>query len=61
MKGNLLQVMLCPFTGMFQCTGGEAKCDNGICVEQSQLCNGHNDCLDGWDENAANCPKPTSA
>ncbi|PVD25150.1 hypothetical protein C0Q70_15648 [Pomacea canaliculata] len=46
---------------MFQCTGGEAKCDNGICVEQSQLCNGHNDCLDGWDENAANCPKPTSA
>ncbi|KAH7936577.1 hypothetical protein HPB49_001451 [Dermacentor silvarum] len=33
-----------------ECTAGDFRCDNGICVPSLWRCDGHNDCRDGSDE-----------
>jgi low density lipoprotein-related protein 2 len=40
------------------CPAGAFACSNGHCINQSRLCDGHNDCHDPEvsDENAKSCP-----
>ncbi|XP_036326261.1 modular serine protease-like [Rhagoletis pomonella] len=37
------------------CYENSAHCDNGDCIDQSDLCNGLKDCTDGSDETPARC------
>ena len=32
------------------CPPGEVQCDNYLCIEETWLCDGDNDCKDHWDE-----------
>ena len=40
---------------MFICPAHEVKCPNNNCIEDAWLCDGDNDCGDGWDEQQQNC------
>lgn len=41
-----------------ECTQGDFKCDNGICIPGSWVCDGGDDCKDNSDEKA--CSNPSS-
>ena len=38
-----------------ECPIAEIKCSNNICIETAYMCDGDNDCGNGWDEVQANC------
>lgn len=33
-----------------ECEEGQFRCSNGICISESERCNGYQECLDGTDE-----------
>lgn len=46
------------FTVASECQQGEFRCQDGTCISESLICNGNNDCSDGYDE--FDCPtQPT--
>lgn len=44
------------------CSEDEMRCDIGLCIEPSWLCDGDDDCGNGWDERPENChPRSTTS
>lgn len=37
------------------CDGNEIPCRNGQCIPNYWVCDGHNDCIDGSDEESLSC------
>ena len=42
--------VICPLSPLDLCSTSEYECSNGYCIQQSQRCDGYNDCWDNSDE-----------
>ncbi|KFW82747.1 Apical endosomal glycoprotein, partial [Manacus vitellinus] len=49
-----------PGPGQQDCGAQESRCSRGSCVAQHRLCDGTDDCGDGWDEDTTRCKSFTN-
>lgn len=52
---HVVCVRTCVNAASFSCAPGRFRCTNHICIWNSMVCDGNNDCDDGLDENNITC------